>query len=68
MKEFFAKHGIWILLVAVIVTVTMAALSAFGTGVATPIQNALGVVTAPFRSGISAVTTSHVMRTLLSMS
>lgn len=56
MKEFFAKHGIWILLVAVIVTVTMAALSAFGTGVATPIQNALGVVTAPFRSGISAVT------------
>ena len=38
MKEFFAKHGIWILLVAVIVTVTMAALSAFGTGVATPVS------------------------------
>ena len=50
MKEFFAKHGIWILLVAVIVTVTMAGLSAFGTGVAAPLQNAAGIVTAPFRA------------------
>ena len=56
MKEFFAKHGIWILLVAVIVTVTMAGLSAFGTGVAAPLQNAAGIVTAPFRAGIGAVT------------
>lgn len=56
MKEFFSKNGIWILLVAVIVTVTMAALSAFGTGVATPVQNAVGVITSPFRAGISAVT------------
>ena len=56
MKEFFSKNGIWILLVAVIVTVTMAALSAFGTGVATPVQNAVGVITFPFRAGISAVT------------
>ena len=33
MKDFLSKNGIWILLAAVIVTVTMAALSAFGTGV-----------------------------------
>lgn len=57
MKDFFSKNGIWILLVAVIVTVTMAALSAFGTGVATPLQNAAGVLSAPFRAGFSAVTT-----------
>lgn len=56
MKDFFSKNGIWILLVAVIVTVTMAALSAFGTGVATPLQNATGVISAPFRAGFSAVT------------
>lgn len=56
MKDFLSKHGIWILLVAVIVTVTMAALSAFGTGMATPLQNAAGVLTSPFRAGISAVT------------
>ena len=56
MKDFFSKNGIWILLVAVIVTVTMAALSAFGSGVATSLQNAAGVITAPFRAGISAVT------------
>ena len=56
MKDFFSKNGIWILLVAVIVTVTMAALSAFGTGVATPLQNAAGVISAPFRAGFSAVT------------
>ena len=29
MKDFFSKNGIWILLVAVIVTVTMSVLSAF---------------------------------------
>lgn len=56
MKEFFSKHGIWILLVAVLVTVTMAALSAFGSGMATPLQNAAGVLAAPFRAGISTVT------------
>ena len=56
MKDFLSKNGIWILLVAVIVTVTMAALSAFGTGVATPLQNAAGVLSAPFRAGFSAVT------------
>lgn len=56
MKDFFSKNGIWILLVAVIVTVTMAALSAFGTGVATPLQDAAGVISAPFRAGFSAVT------------
>lgn len=56
MKDFLSKHGIWILLVAVIVTVAMAALSAFGSGMATPLQNAAGVLTSPFRAGISAVT------------
>ena len=56
MKDFLSKNGIWILLAAVIVTVTMAALSAFGTGVATPLQNAAGVLSAPFRAGFSAVT------------
>lgn len=56
MKDFFARNGIWILLVAVIVTVTMAGFSAFGSGVATPLQNAAGIVTSPFRAGIGAVT------------
>ena len=56
MKDFLSKNGIWILLAAVIVTVTMAALSAFGTGVATPLQNAAGVLSAPLRAGFSAVT------------
>ena len=50
MKDFFSKHGIWILLVAVIVTVSLAALSAFGTGIATPLKNAAGVLTAPVRA------------------
>lgn len=54
MKEFFSRHGIWILLVAVIVTVTMAVLSTFGTGAAAPVQNAVGIVSAPFRTAISA--------------
>ena len=56
MKEFFAKHGVWILLAAVIITVSMAALSAFGSGVASPFKNAAGIVSAPFRAGISTVT------------
>ena len=56
MKNFLTRQGIWILLIAVLVTVTMAALSAFGTGVATPIQNAANIVTSPFRSGAAAVT------------
>ncbi len=54
MKEFFSRHGIWILLVAVIVTVTMAVLSTFGAGAAAPVQNAVGIVSAPFRAAISA--------------
>lgn len=57
MKDFFSKNGIWILLVAVIVTVTMAALSAFGSGVATPLKNAANVVTAPLRAGMHAAST-----------
>ena len=54
MKEFFSKHGIWILLVAVIVTVTMAGLSAFGTGIAMPLKNAAEIISAPFRAGMTA--------------
>lgn len=54
MKDFFSKHGIWILLVAVIVTVSMAALSAFGSGVATPLKNAANILTSPVRAGVTA--------------
>lgn len=54
MKDFFSHNGIWILLVAVIVTVTMAVLSTFGTGAAAPVQNAVGILSAPFRAAISA--------------
>ena len=54
MKEFFSKHGIWILLVAVIVTVTMAGLSAFGTGIAMPLKNAAEIISTPFRAGMTA--------------
>ena len=55
MKDFLSRNGIWILLAAVIITVTMAALSAFGSGVATPLQNAVGVLSSPFRTGFSTV-------------
>ncbi len=54
MKDFFSKHGIWILLVAVIVTVTMAGLSAFGTGIATPLKDAAEIISSPFRAGMTA--------------
>ena len=56
MKDFFERHGLWVLFVAVLVTVTMAALSAFGSGIASPIKNAVGIITAPARSGMTAVT------------
>lgn len=56
MKQFLSKNGIWILLVAVIVTVSMAAFSAFGTGLADPLKNAAGILSSPFRAGISSVT------------
>ena len=55
MKDFLSRNGIWILLAAVIITVTMAALSAFGSGGATPLHNAVGVLSSPFRTGFSTV-------------
>ena len=54
MKDFFSKHGIWILLIAVIVSVSMAALSTFGTGVATPIKNVVGMLVSPVEHAMSS--------------
>lgn len=56
MKNFLKNHGLWILLAAVIVTVSMSVLSAFGNGAATPLVNLAGIVASPFRSAAASIT------------
>jgi rod shape-determining protein MreC len=53
---FLEKHGLWILLVAVIVSVTMAVMSAFGNGAAAPLRNLGGILASPFRAAVSGIT------------
>ncbi|MEA4814205.1 MAG: rod shape-determining protein MreC [Oscillospiraceae bacterium] len=53
---FLEKHGLWILLAAVIITVTMAVMSAFGNGAAMPLKNLGGILASPFRAAVSGIT------------
>ena len=52
MKQFFSKHGLWILFTAVILSCVLSALSSSSDF----LSNAAGVVTYPFRAAGSAVT------------
>jgi rod shape-determining protein MreC len=56
MKQFFSKHGLWILFTAVILSVMLCLLSAFSS-TSDFLSNAAGVVTYPFRAAGSAVST-----------
>jgi rod shape-determining protein MreC len=54
MKQFFSKHGLWILFTAVVLAVMLCLLSAFSS-TSDFLSNAAGVVTYPFRAAGSAV-------------
>lgn len=56
MKDFFRHNGILILVAAVLLTAVLAVASALMPAAPTLLGNALGVVTAPLRSGVNAVT------------
>lgn len=54
MKNFLKKNGLWILFAAAVISVALAALSVFSAN-ASPLANIAGIVTAPLRSGFTAV-------------
>lgn len=54
MKNFLEKHGLWILLAAAVISVTLALLSVF-SNTASPLRNLAGVLSSPFRSAYSSV-------------
>ncbi len=54
MRDFFSKHGIWILTAAAVVAVTLSVLSYF-SATSSFLHNAAGVVASPFRAAAQAV-------------
>jgi len=54
MKEFFAKHGIWILITTALLAITLSLVSYFSSTTSI-LHNAAGVVTYPFRAASQAV-------------
>lgn len=54
MKDFFAKHGMWILLTAAALAISLSLLSYFST-TSSLLENAAGVVSSPFRAASRAV-------------
>lgn len=54
LKNFLKHNGLWILFAAAVISVAMAALSFFSAN-ASPLANAAGMITAPLRSGFTAV-------------
>lgn len=52
MKDFLRNNGLLILIIAVLLTLIVAVTSALMGGVADPLSNLVGIVTAPVRSGI----------------
>lgn len=50
MKDFMRNNGILLLVAAVLIAAILAVFSAFGGGLADPLSNLLGIVTAPARS------------------
>ena len=57
MKDFLKNNGIWILIIAVLLTLITAVLSLTFGGIANPFANLAGIVATPFRNGIHAVVT-----------
>ncbi len=55
MKDFFRNNGILILIIAVLLAAITAVVSMFFGGVAGPVTNALGVISAPVRSAVNAL-------------
>lgn len=55
MKDFFRHNGILILLAAVLLALVTAVVSVLLGGTANPLSNLAGVISTPFRNGISAV-------------
>ncbi|MEG0780434.1 MAG: rod shape-determining protein MreC, partial [Oscillospiraceae bacterium] len=53
LKNFFNKHGVWILFAAAVIAVSLAVMSGLSTTSA-PLTNLAGMVTAPFRSAFTA--------------
>lgn len=54
MRDFFSKHGIWILVAAAVVAVTLSVLSYF-SATSSLLHNAAGVLASPFRAAAQAV-------------
>ena len=55
MKDFRKRKGLWILLAAVILSVGIFALSFYTAGRAGPFANAINILSAPLRSGMSGI-------------
>lgn len=56
MKEFLARHGILVLAIAAAIALTMSVMSFFSS-TSTVLENAMGVVTYPFRAASLAIST-----------
>ena len=55
MKDFFRNNGLLILIAAVLLALVTAVVSVLLGGTANPLSNLAGVISTPFRNGISAV-------------
>ena len=56
MKDFFRQNGIWLVIIALLLTVLLSIGSAVLGGNADPLSNAFQVVTSPVRGAVAAVT------------
>lgn len=54
MKDFFRRNGVLVLIIALLLTLITAVLSATFGGQALPVANLAGVIATPFRNGINA--------------
>ena len=54
MKDFFRHNGVWLLVIALLLSILIGLTSAFMGGNADPLSNLVNTVTAPVRSGIAA--------------
>lgn len=55
MKDFFRQNGIWLLVIALLLSILIGITSFLLGGSADPFSNAVNTVTAPVRGGVSAV-------------
>ncbi len=56
MKKFLNDNGIWVLIVALLLTAAVSMGSALFPDAVSPLRNAIGIVTSPFQTAVSAFT------------